>query len=109
MGVPCLKYPRNLESPRVSSPGFGSDSKMIVISLGWFGLFAGRPIKCVPLPATHCHLRLVCSREHAFGTPQQWSCVRFSDESRFSLQSDSHRTLIWIVPGARYHQQNIIE
>ncbi|GFV80859.1 transposable element Tc3 transposase [Trichonephila clavipes] len=33
----------------------------------------------------------------------------FSDESRFSLQSDSHRTLIWIVPGTRYHQENAIE
>ncbi|GFW27777.1 DDE_3 domain-containing protein [Trichonephila clavipes] len=29
--VPSLKYPRNLESPRVSSPGFGSDSKMMVM------------------------------------------------------------------------------
>ncbi|GFW72630.1 transposable element Tcb2 transposase [Trichonephila clavipes] len=26
--VPSWKYPRNLESPRVSSPGFGNDSKM---------------------------------------------------------------------------------
>ncbi|GBN85635.1 hypothetical protein AVEN_156805-1 [Araneus ventricosus] len=25
--VPSWKYPRNLESPRVSSPGFGNDSK----------------------------------------------------------------------------------
>ncbi|GFS75655.1 transposable element Tcb1 transposase [Trichonephila clavipes] len=29
--VPSWKYPRNLESPRVSSPGFGNDSKMMVI------------------------------------------------------------------------------
>ncbi|GFU59421.1 uncharacterized protein TNCV_2299701 [Trichonephila clavipes] len=27
--VPSLKYPRNLESPRVSSPGFGNDSKLM--------------------------------------------------------------------------------
>ncbi|GFT24385.1 transposable element Tc3 transposase [Trichonephila clavipes] len=27
--VPSWKYPRNLESPRVSSPGFGNDSKMM--------------------------------------------------------------------------------
>ncbi|GFW56259.1 transposable element Tcb1 transposase [Trichonephila clavipes] len=33
----------------------------------------------------------------------------FSDESRFSLQSDSHRTLIWRAPGTRYHQENTIE
>ncbi|GFV03675.1 transposable element Tc1 transposase [Trichonephila clavipes] len=59
--------------------------------------------------STHCHLRLTWSREHALWTPQQWSCVMFSDESRFSLQSDSHRTLIWRAPGTRYHQENTIE
>ncbi|GBO03549.1 Cubilin, partial [Araneus ventricosus] len=49
------------------------------------------------------------SREHALWTPQQWSCVMFSDESRFSLQSDSRRTFIWRAPGTRYHQENTIE
>ncbi|GFV65884.1 DDE_3 domain-containing protein [Trichonephila clavipes] len=29
--VPSWKYPRNLVSPRVSSPGFGNDSKMMVM------------------------------------------------------------------------------
>ncbi|GFX50936.1 uncharacterized protein TNCV_2732871 [Trichonephila clavipes] len=29
--VPSWKYPRNLESPRVSSPGFGNDSKRMVM------------------------------------------------------------------------------
>ncbi|GFW65353.1 transposable element Tcb1 transposase [Trichonephila clavipes] len=58
--------------------------------------------------ATHCRLRLTWSREHALWTPQQWSCVMFSNESRFSLQSDSRRTLIWRVPGTRYHQENTI-
>ncbi|GFV33686.1 transposable element Tcb2 transposase [Trichonephila clavipes] len=33
----------------------------------------------------------------------------FSDESRFSLQSDSRRTLIRIAPGTRYYQENTIE
>ncbi|GFV44718.1 transposable element Tcb2 transposase [Trichonephila clavipes] len=33
----------------------------------------------------------------------------FPDESRFSLQSASHRTLIWRAPGTRYHQENTIE
>ncbi|GFY32531.1 DDE_3 domain-containing protein [Trichonephila clavipes] len=31
MDVPRWKYPRNLESPRVSSPGFGNDSKMMLM------------------------------------------------------------------------------
>ncbi|GFU96828.1 transposable element Tcb2 transposase [Trichonephila clavipes] len=56
--VPSWKYPRNLESPRESSRGFGNDSKMM---------------------------------------------------SRFSLQSDSRRTLLWRVQGTRYHQENTIE
>ncbi|GFY01114.1 transposable element Tcb1 transposase [Trichonephila clavipes] len=135
--VPSWKYPRNLESPRVSSPGFDNDSKTMVINrrntasdlsrqlfsatgttvsrqtvyrrLGHIGLYARRPVRCVPLNATHCHLRLTWSREHALWTPQQWSCVMFSDESRFSFQSYSRQTLIWREPGTRYHQENTIE
>ncbi|GFU72062.1 transposable element Tcb1 transposase [Trichonephila clavipes] len=33
----------------------------------------------------------------------------FSDESSFSLQSDSRRTLLWRAPGSRFHQENTIE
>ncbi|GFW65159.1 transposable element Tcb1 transposase [Trichonephila clavipes] len=42
-------------------------------------------------------------------TLQKWSCAMFSDESRFSLQSDSRQTLIWKVPSTLYHQENTIE
>ncbi|GFV71213.1 HTH_Tnp_Tc3_2 domain-containing protein [Trichonephila clavipes] len=76
---------------------------------GHIGLYARRPVRCVPLTATHWRLRLSWSREHALLTPQQWSCVMFSDKSKFSLQSDSHRTLIWRAPGTRYHQESTIE
>ncbi|GFX27420.1 HTH_Tnp_Tc3_2 domain-containing protein [Trichonephila clavipes] len=77
--------------------------------LGHIGIYARRPVRCVPLSATHCRLRFTWSREHALWTPQQWSCVMFSDESRFSLQPYSHRTLIWRSPGTRYHQENTTE
>ncbi|GFW98263.1 transposable element Tcb1 transposase [Trichonephila clavipes] len=80
-----------------------------VQTLRHIGLYARRPVRCVPLTATQYRLRLTWSREHALWTPQQWSCVMFSDESTFSMQSDSHRTLIWRVPGTRYHQKNTIE
>ncbi|GFX97697.1 transposable element Tcb1 transposase [Trichonephila clavipes] len=129
--VPSCKYPRNLESPRVRSPGFGNDSKMMSTAsdlsrqlssatcttvsrqtvyrrLGHIGLYASTPVRCVPLTATHCRLLLTWIIEHALRTPQQWSFVMFSDESRFSLQSDSRRTLIWREPGTRYHQENTI-
>ncbi|GFY13691.1 HTH_Tnp_Tc3_2 domain-containing protein [Trichonephila clavipes] len=77
--------------------------------LGHIGLFARRPVRCVPLTAAHCRLQLTRSREHALWTSQQWSCVMFSDESRFSLQSDSRRILIWRAPSTRYHQENPTE
>ncbi|GFT48227.1 transposable element Tcb2 transposase [Trichonephila clavipes] len=76
--------------------------------LGHIGLYARRPVRCVSLTATHCRLQLTWSRDTLW-TPQQWSCVMFSDESGFSLQSDSRRTLIWRVPRTRYHQENTIE
>ncbi|GFV90435.1 transposable element Tc3 transposase [Trichonephila clavipes] len=43
------------------------------------------------------------------GHHKQWSYVMFSDESRFSLQFDSRRTLIWRAPGTCYHQENTID
>ncbi|GFV90593.1 transposable element Tcb1 transposase [Trichonephila clavipes] len=33
--------------------------------LGNIGLYADRPVRCVPLSATHCRLRLTWSREQA--------------------------------------------
>ncbi|GFT10619.1 transposable element Tcb1 transposase [Trichonephila clavipes] len=77
--------------------------------LGNIGPHARRPVGLVPLTATHCRLPLTWSGDNALWTPQQWSCVMFSDESRFSLLSDSRRTLICRAPGARYHQENTIE
>ncbi|GFV62102.1 transposable element Tcb1 transposase [Trichonephila clavipes] len=77
--------------------------------LGHIGIYSRRPVRCVPLTATHCRLRLTWSREHALWTPQQLSCEMFSDEYRFSLQSDSRRTLIRRAPGTPYHQENTIE
>ncbi|GFW46607.1 transposable element Tcb2 transposase [Trichonephila clavipes] len=51
------------------------------------GLFARRPVRCVPLTPAH-------RRRH---------------ESRFSLSIDSHRILIWKERGSRNHPSNIIE
>ncbi|GFX34162.1 transposable element Tcb1 transposase [Trichonephila clavipes] len=92
-----------------SATGTTVSRQTVYRCLRYIGLYARRPVKCVPLTATHCRLRLTWSREHALSTPQQRFCVMFSDESRFSLQSDSRRTLIWRAPGTRYHQENTIE
>ncbi|GFY15520.1 transposable element Tcb1 transposase [Trichonephila clavipes] len=91
------------------STGTTVSRQIVYRRLRHIGLYARRPVRRVPFTATHCRLRLTWSREHALWTPQQWSCVMFSDESRFSLLSDSRRTLIWRAPGTRYHQENTIE
>ncbi|GFY04201.1 transposable element Tcb1 transposase [Trichonephila clavipes] len=92
-----------------SATGTAVSKQTLYRRLGHIGLYARRPVRCVPLTTTHCRLRLTCSREHALWTPQQWSCVMFFDESRFSLQSDSRRTFVWRAPGTRYLQENTIE
>ncbi|GFT72796.1 transposable element Tc3 transposase [Trichonephila clavipes] len=42
-------------------------------------------------------------------TEQDWACVPFSDESRFSLSSDCRRQLIWRESGTVYRPENIQE
>ncbi|UYV70792.1 hypothetical protein LAZ67_8000631 [Cordylochernes scorpioides] len=49
-----------------------------------------------------------CLEHHAW-THDQWANVLFSDESRFSLNTDSRRVFIWREPGTRYHPSNIRE
>ncbi|KFM60007.1 Transposable element Tcb1 transposase, partial [Stegodyphus mimosarum] len=92
-----------------SATGTTLSRQTVYRHLGQIGLYARRPIRCVPLTVTHCRLRLAWSRGHALWTPQQWACGMFSDESRFSLQSDSRRTFIWRTPDTPYHQENFIE
>ncbi|GFU91363.1 transposable element Tcb1 transposase [Trichonephila clavipes] len=105
------KCSERLETPYSSeTTGTTTVSRQTVYrGLGHIGLYARRPVRCAPLTATHCRVRLIWSREHALWTAQQWSCVMFSNQSRFSLKSDSVRTLIWRAPGTRYHQENTIE
>ncbi|GFX39621.1 transposable element Tc1 transposase [Trichonephila clavipes] len=72
------------------------------------GLFARHPVRCT---------FNACPSEKVFsvvpGTPElrdnEWGRVLFTDESRFSLSSDSHRILIWRERGSRNHPSNIIE
>ncbi|GFW74548.1 HTH_Tnp_Tc3_2 domain-containing protein [Trichonephila clavipes] len=92
-----------------SATGTTVSRQSVYRQLGHTSLYARRPVRCVPLTATHCRLRLTLSREHTLWTPQQWSCVMFSDEFRLSLQSDSRRTLIERAPGTSYHQESTIE
>ncbi|GFT59597.1 transposable element Tcb2 transposase [Trichonephila clavipes] len=73
------------------------------------GLYARRPVVCVPLTRQHRTARLQWFREHHNWTEQDWACVLFSDESRFSLSSDCRRQLIWRESGTAYRPENIQE
>ncbi|GFX47629.1 transposable element Tcb2 transposase [Trichonephila clavipes] len=66
------------------------------------GLYAQRPVVCVPLTRQHRTARLQWCREHHNWTEQYWACVLFSDESRCSLSSDCRRQLIWRESGTAY-------
>ncbi|GFU72122.1 transposable element Tcb2 transposase [Trichonephila clavipes] len=58
------------------------------------GLFARRPVRCVPLTPAHRRRRSLWCREHRNWRDNGWGRVLFTDESRFSLSSDFHRILI---------------
>ncbi|GFW89881.1 transposable element Tcb2 transposase [Trichonephila clavipes] len=73
------------------------------------GLFARRPVRCVPLTPAHQRRRYLWCREHRNWRDNEWGRVLFTDESRFSLSSDSHRILIWREQRSRNHPSNIIE
>ncbi|GFV55573.1 transposable element Tcb2 transposase [Trichonephila clavipes] len=73
------------------------------------GLFARRPVRCVSLTPAHQRRRSLWCREHRNWRDNEWGRVHVTDESRFSLSSDSHRILIWRERGSRNHPSNIIE
>ncbi|GFU28841.1 transposable element Tcb2 transposase [Trichonephila clavipes] len=96
--VPSWKYPRNLESLRVSSPGFGNDSKMMVM---WVDVTA----QVAPELQRRMRTGIWQLRPKETDGAQHQTCL----VSSLHLPSDSRRTLIWRAPGTRYHQENTIE
>ncbi|GFX23347.1 transposable element Tcb2 transposase [Trichonephila clavipes] len=73
------------------------------------GLFARRPVQCVPLTPAHRRRRSLWCREHRNWRDNEWGRVLFTDESRFSLSSDYYCILIWREQGSRNHPSNTIE
>ncbi|GFX74282.1 transposable element Tcb2 transposase [Trichonephila clavipes] len=73
------------------------------------GLYARRPLVCVPLTRQHRTARLQWCREHHNRNEQDWASVLFLDEGRFSLSSDCRRQLMWRASGTAYRPENIQE
>ncbi|GBL72807.1 Transposable element Tcb2 transposase [Araneus ventricosus] len=73
------------------------------------GLYARRPVVCVPINRRLRRTRLYWAKEHVSWTRQQWASVLFTGESRFTLESDSGRLLVWREQRTGYHQSNTLE
>ncbi|GFV18407.1 transposable element Tcb2 transposase [Trichonephila clavipes] len=86
-----------------------SAEKLLPDVLRGGGLYARRPVVGVPLTRQHRTARLQWCREHHNWTEQDWACILFSDESRFSQSSDCRRQLIWRESGTAYRPENIQE
>ncbi|GBL74188.1 hypothetical protein AVEN_231067-2-1, partial [Araneus ventricosus] len=79
------------------------------------GLFARRPVVCVPLSPAHTRKRLHWTREHRSWKLEQWGHVLFMSESRFDIQNDSRRTMIWreryrdTLSGSKHHRKRSLQ
>ncbi|GFX43243.1 transposable element Tcb2 transposase [Trichonephila clavipes] len=111
---PISKRNRRTTAQQVANPFLAASGKQIsrktvARRLRGGGLYARRPVVCVPLTRQHRTARLQWCRERHNWTEQYWACVLFSDESRFSLSSDCRRQLIWRESGTAYRPENIQE
>ncbi|GFT27016.1 transposable element Tcb1 transposase [Trichonephila clavipes] len=100
---------QQVENQFLAASGKQISRKTVARRLRGGGLYARRPVVCVPLTRQHRTARLQWCREHHNLTEQDWACVLFSDESRFSLSSDCRRQLIWRESGTAYRPENIQE
>ncbi|GFV03409.1 transposable element Tcb2 transposase [Trichonephila clavipes] len=112
--VPSAKKNRRTPAQQVSNQFIAASGKQIsrktvARRLRGGGLYARRPVVCVTLTRQHRTACLQWCREHHNWTEQDWACVLFSDESRFSLSSDCRRQLIWRESGTAYRPENIQE
>ncbi|GFU34134.1 transposable element Tcb2 transposase [Trichonephila clavipes] len=89
-----------------SASGKQMSRKTVARCLRGGGLYARRPVVCVPLTRQHRTARLQWCRYHNW---TEQACVLFSDDSGFSLSTDCRRKLIWRESGTAYRPENIQE
>ncbi|GFU01791.1 transposable element Tcb2 transposase [Trichonephila clavipes] len=112
--VPISKRNRRTTAQRVANQFLAASGKAYLLKtvarrLRGGGLYVRRPVVCVPLTRQHRTAHLQWCREHHNWTEQDWACVLFSDESRFSLSSDCRCQLIWRESGTAFRPENIQE
>jgi hypothetical protein len=73
------------------------------------GLRSRRPLRRLPLTPHHRQCRLDFCQPRATWSVTDWRRVIFSDESRFSLSADDHRTRVWRRTGQRSDPAFVVE
>ncbi|GFS81048.1 transposable element Tcb2 transposase [Trichonephila clavipes] len=94
-----------LDSTLTIATGIQISRQTIYRRLNHAGLYARRPAVCIPLMSARKHALLKWSLKHQHWSVGEWANVMFSDESRFSLSSDSRRVTIWRESGTRFSNQ----
>ncbi|GFT79113.1 transposable element Tcb2 transposase [Trichonephila clavipes] len=89
--------------------GIRISKQTIYRRLSHAGMYARRPAVCIPLTSAHKRACLIWSLKHQHWSVGEWANVMFSEECRFSLNSDSRRVTIWRERGKRFEPRNITE
>ncbi|GFW31213.1 transposable element Tcb2 transposase [Trichonephila clavipes] len=84
-------------------------AKTDIWRLSHAGLYTRRPAVCIPVTSAHKCARLNWSLKLQHWSVGEWANVRFSDESQFSLISDSRWVMIWRERGTHFEPRNIME
>ncbi|GFW74069.1 HTH_Tnp_Tc3_2 domain-containing protein [Trichonephila clavipes] len=92
---------RHLKIKEVGATGTRVSRMIVSKRLHERGLFARRPAVCVPLTSTNRRICLAWRRQYRDWSMVHWATVLFTDESRFSLNTDPRRTFIRREPGTR--------
>lgn len=105
---------RNLPSTMVAQRFFNMhgrpiSAKTVKRRLKASGLMSAKPATGPRLLRMHRVERLRFAQNHRAWRNEQWSCVLFTDESRFNLRSPDGREKVWRRRGERYSQCCISE
>lgn len=101
--------PSQIAADLATATGTNVSARTISRRLNQVGLYARKPVQCIPLQPRHRRERSRWCKEHIGWGQQEWSRVMFSDESRFTVTSDSGHQLLWRERGTRYAPQNVQE
>ncbi|GFW26451.1 transposable element Tc1 transposase [Trichonephila clavipes] len=90
-----------LQRQLLSATGRRVPSQTVCNRLHEGGLYARRPMVCIPLTPRPRAARRIWAAEHRDWEQHDWSQVLFTDESLFSLECDTRRVLVWRDRGTR--------